>query len=67
MRKKAKKQLKDKSERIREWETNKFAEQALIDFIATINLLQNEKNQGHAENPKAKQQQKQTPVQIKDE
>ena len=54
MRKKAKKQLKDKSERIREWETNKFAEQALIDFLATINLLQNEKNQGHAENPKAK-------------
>ena len=39
MRKKAKKQLKDKSERIRERETNKFAEQALIDFLATINLL----------------------------
>ena len=54
MRKKAKKQLKDKSERIREWETNKFAEQALIDFLATINLLQHEKHQSHPENSKLK-------------
>ena len=54
MRKKAKKQLKDKSERIREWETNKFAEQALIDFLATINLLQHEKSQSHPENSKLK-------------
>ena len=59
MRKKARKLLKDKSVRIREWETGKFAEQALVDFLASINLLEKERALLTKQNPKSSNQQPQ--------
>ena len=59
MRKKARRLLKDKSARIREWESGKFAEQALVDFLASIDLLEKERALLSRQNPKGSNQQSQ--------